>query len=323
MFITSVPPGQEQLRRAGRAPVVRTPQVSIGLPVYNGENYLAEALDACLAQTFTDFELIISDNASTDGTAAIISAYAARDARIRAFRQPKNIGGGPNQNFVLAQARGEYYKLVAHDDLYAPTLLEQCVAVLDVRPEVVLCHGDMAFIDPEGKELCRYVYEMCTDSPSAPSRFKSLLYTPGGDDEYGVVRTAVARQVLPCGSYHNPGRPMVGEIALHGPFHQVPELLYYRRDHPDRGDRTRAIAARSARMDPRRAGQSATRLVLEYLATYFRVINRAPIAAADRRRCYWHVVVWLLTGAGRSSGVDPLAATQPVRRDRRGGLPRR
>ena len=308
----------EQLEGDARAAAGRAPRLSIGLPVYNGENFLTEALDACLAQTFTDFELIISDNASTDGTAAIIAEYAARDPRIRAFRQPRNIGGGPNQNFVLVQARGEYYKLTAHDDLYAPTLLERCVAVLDARPEVVLCHGDMAFIDAGGNELYRYVYDLTTDSPSAPERFRSLLYTPGGDDEYGVVRTAVARSVLPCGSYHNPGRPMVGEIALHGAFHQVPELLYYRRDHPDRGDRTPSISARSARMDPRRAGQSAARLVLEYVAAYVRVIHRAPIATADRVRCYRHLALWLMTAAGRSDGIDPMTSAGPVAPDRGG-----
>ncbi len=298
---------------------VRAPRVSIGLPVYNGQNYLAEALEACLAQTYTDFELIISDNASTDGTPAIIAQYAEQDTRIRVFRQARNIGGGPNQNFVLAQARGEYYKLIAHDDLYAPTLLERCVDVLDARPEVVLCHGDMAYIDSDGNELYRYVYEMTTDSPSAPERFRSLLYTPGGDDEYGVLRTAVAQQVLPCGSYHNPGRPMVGEIALHGPFHQVPELLFYRRDHPGRGDRTRSISARSARMDPRREGQSAARLVLEYVAAYFRAIHRAPISTTDRWRCYGHLVGWLVTAAGRSDGIDPLASQGSVAPDRRSG----
>ena len=323
MFLTNRSQAAERLQGAIGAPAGRAPRVSIGLPVYNGENYLTEALDACLAQTFTDFELIISDNASTDGTAAIIAEYAARDARIRRFRQPRNIGGGPNQNFVLAQARGEYYKLIAHDDLYAPNLLERCVAVLDARPEVVLCHGDMAFIDSGGNELSRYVYEMTTDSPSAPERFRSLLYTPGGDDEYGVVRTAVAQSVLPCGSYHNPGRPMVGEIALHGPFHQVPELLYYRRDHPDRGDRTPSISARSARMDPRREGQSAARLVLEYVAAYVRAIHRAPISTVDRGRCYGQLALWLLTAAGRSRGIDPLVSAGSVAADRRGERQRR
>ena len=82
------------------------PRLSIGLPVYNGENYLAESLDALLGQSYEDFELIISDNASTDGTADICRRYAKQDSRIRYVRQPRNIGCAPNHNFVLAAGPG-------------------------------------------------------------------------------------------------------------------------------------------------------------------------------------------------------------------------
>ena len=84
------------------------PTLSVGLPVYNGERYLAESLDALLAQTYADFELIISDNASTDGTAEICREYAARDPRIRYVRQPVNVGAGPNHNLLVPLARGAY-----------------------------------------------------------------------------------------------------------------------------------------------------------------------------------------------------------------------
>src|ERR1051325_3578852 len=113
-------------------------KVSIGLPVYNGARYLAPTLDAILAQTYTDFELIISDNASTDGTETICRDYAARDPRIRYLRQPQNIGAPPNHNFLVEQARGELFKWAAHDDLFGPKLIECCVRALDERPEYVL-----------------------------------------------------------------------------------------------------------------------------------------------------------------------------------------
>ncbi len=83
-----------------------TPRLSIGLPVYNGEEYLTESLEALLGQTYEDFELIISDNDSTDGTADICRRYAKQDSRIRYFRQPRNIGCNPNHNFVIKQAPG-------------------------------------------------------------------------------------------------------------------------------------------------------------------------------------------------------------------------
>jgi glycosyltransferase involved in cell wall biosynthesis len=107
------------------------PSLTIGLPVYNGERYLAQALDALLAQTYQDFELIISDNASTDRTADICQEFVARDARVKYVRQRVNIGAGPNHNAVLTLARGRFFKWAAHDDVYAPTLLERCIEVLE------------------------------------------------------------------------------------------------------------------------------------------------------------------------------------------------
>ena len=155
----------------------------------------------------------------------------------------------------------------------------------------------MAIVDGDGELVTPYDYTMATDSPSAPTRFKSLLVTEGGDDEYGVIRADVLRKVRPCDSFHNPGRPFVAEIALHGPFQQVPEVLYFRRDHPARGDRASTVQERCARMDPRRAGQSAARLYAEYLLGYVEAIRRAPLSTTDRLRCLGHLVGWL---AGRS-----------------------
>ena len=92
------------------------PRLTVGLPVYNGEKYLAESLEALLGQSYEDFELIISDNASTDGTADICRRYEKQDSRIRYVRQPRNIGLAPNHNFVLEQAREELFKWAYHDE---------------------------------------------------------------------------------------------------------------------------------------------------------------------------------------------------------------
>ena len=121
--------------------VTGSPRLTVGLPTYNGEEYLAQALDSLLAQTFTDFELIISDNASTDATESIARAYAARDPRIRYVRHPRNRGSAFNHTYVIREARGEYFKWASDDDLYAPDLLERCVEALDNRPEIPLAHA--------------------------------------------------------------------------------------------------------------------------------------------------------------------------------------
>jgi glycosyltransferase involved in cell wall biosynthesis len=109
---------------------MRRPGLSIGLPVYNGEKYLAESLEALLGQSYDDFELIISDNASTDGTAEICSRYSKRDSRIRYLRQSHNVGCAPNHNFVVGEAKGELFKWASDDDLYARDLLKYCVEAL-------------------------------------------------------------------------------------------------------------------------------------------------------------------------------------------------
>src|ERR1051326_2036095 len=108
------------------------PRVSIGLPVYNGQQFLEEAINSLLAQTYSDFELIISDNASTDATEQICRAHAAADPRIRYYRNDKNRGPVWNLNRVFELARGELFKWAAHDDVCAPTLVERCVEVLEI-----------------------------------------------------------------------------------------------------------------------------------------------------------------------------------------------
>lgn len=285
------------------------PRLSVGLPVYNGQRYLAEALEALLGQSFTDFELIISDNASTDDTERICRRYAAKDDRIRYIRQTCNIGLNPNHNVVLREARGEYFKWAAHDDLYGHDLLARCVEALDRYPDVVLSHSDMAIIDETGMVVRRFDYNLTTDSTDATKRFRSLVVTDGADDEYGVVRTAVLRSIRPKDSYHHSSRPFIAEIAFRGRFHQVRELLYFRRDHPNRGDRNPTIPALCTNLDPRRAGQSTARLFAEYAWRYFEAIARAPLTPADRWACYRILLPHLMQSGLRraiSQNVDPL-----------------
>jgi len=270
-----------------------TPRLTIGLPVYNGENYLAESIDALLAQTYTDFELVISDNASTDGTEEICREFAAGDERIRYIRQPANIGAAPNHNFVVDAARGELFKWAAHDDLYGPKLVESCVDLLDANPDAVLAHAYMAIVNADGEVEENYDYRLATDSPSAPVRFHDLLFTDGGDDMYGVIRTDVLRRIPPHDSFHNAGRKLVAELSLYGRFLQVPDVMFFRRDHPTRGDRLGSVKSVCRNLDPRRADHSTARLLREYMLSYFTAVARAPLSAADRRQCYGHLVRWL------------------------------
>jgi len=277
-----------------------TPRLSIGLPVYNGEPFLAESLEALLGQTFENFELIISDNASTDGTADICRRYAKQDSRIRYFRQPGNLGCNPNHNFVIEEARGELFKLASDDDLYARDLLKFCVEALDESPDFVLAHSWSAIINPAGAVLNLVNYPVATDAPRAPDRFRSMLFDGWGDDDGGVIRTSVLRRVKLYGSYHFADRVFMTEIGLHGPFYQVPDWLWFRREHPGQAGMRRSVRDRCATLDPRRANRlrnPAVRLYAEYIWGYADAIRRAPLSPQDRKECYGHLYRWVASRA--------------------------
>jgi len=294
-----------------------SPRLTIGLPVYNGQKYVGESIEALLGQSFTDFELIISDNASTDETGDICRGYEKQDPRVRYFRQPRNVGLAPNHNFVAERARSELFKWASNDDLYASDLLERCVDALDKYPDVVLVHSWTARVDDSGVVTQAFEYPLNTASPRAPERFRSLLFVSGGDDDYGVMRTEVLRRTAMKESYHHADRTIIAELSLYGRFYQVPDWLYFRRDHADRAERAcPTMRSRCANMDPRRADplrHPAARLYGEYIWAYVRAIKRAPLSAADRRECYGHLAHWLATRVrpGATAGDDPPPVAHP------------
>jgi glycosyltransferase involved in cell wall biosynthesis len=294
-----------------------SPRLTIGLPVYNGQKYVAESIEALLGQSFTDFELIISDNASTDDTGDICRGYEKQDRRVRYFCQPRNVGLAPNHNFVAEQAQGELFKWASNDDLYARELLERCINALDRYPDVVLAHSWTARVDDSGAVTKAFKYPLNTASPRAPERFRSLLFERGGDDDYGVMRTEVLRRTAMQESYHHADRTITAELSLYGRFYQVPDWLYFRRDHADCSERAcPTMRSRCANMDPRRADplrHPAVRLYGEYIWAYARAIQRAPLSAADRRGCYRHLAHWLATRVrpGATAGDDPPPVAHP------------
>ncbi len=113
------------------------PKISIGLPIYNAEKFIHKRIENLLAQTFTDFELIISDNASTDDTVKICKEFVKKDFRIKLYTQDHNIGQFRNYNFVLEQSHGEYFIWVAVDDLLLPEFLEKNLHILETKKNVV------------------------------------------------------------------------------------------------------------------------------------------------------------------------------------------
>jgi glycosyltransferase involved in cell wall biosynthesis len=209
------------------------PSVSVGLPVYNAERYLRIAIESILNQTLRDWELVICDNASTDGTEAICREYAARDARIRYRRLPENIGAANNFRRVFELSRGRYFKWIACDDSCEPAFLERCKRVLDKSPDIVLCTTRASMIDQDGQVSERYAERQELPQARASERFIASRDQDGWCIAvYGLMRADVLRRTAVMGNYAGSDAVLLGELSLYGRFAEVPEYLLFRRIHP-------------------------------------------------------------------------------------------
>lgn len=275
----------------------RPPRVSIGLPVKDGDPYLRGTIDALLAQTFGDFELVISDNASSDGTEEICRSYAARDPRVRYHRLETDHGVMWNFDRVIRLARGRYFKWASHDDLHAPTFLERCVEVLDADPTVVCCHTRTRKIDGRGEPIPGAPDPTLESdggaAPRASDRFRDVvLHANYGVRSYGVIRRDALAACAPLLPVYGAEKVLMAELALHGRYHDVDEVLFLERIHPTASRSLETKEAQQRFADPRRSGV-ATFPRLRLLAGYLSAIGRAPIPNAERLRCLTVVVRYL------------------------------
>ncbi len=290
-------------------------RVSIGLPVFNGERYLPEALESCLAQTYSGFELIVSDNASTDRTQLICETYAAKDSRIRYYRNEVNMGIVPNFNRTFALSSTEYFKWAPYDDLIAPNFLERCVSVLDSNPEYILCYTKAIIIDDEGRYEVDYDPGPPTESTRPERRFRQLMLHPEyAIQQMGLFRSDVLRRTLLHGSFPSCDEVLLAELSLMGPFYEIPERLYIYRRHraqstsqPKQRDRVLLFDASLAH-----------RIVLpkwRYFAAAWRVIGRHRLNLSTRMSCYGTMLRWLIVGPHfRAMGKDVLLAVRQAMR---------
>lgn len=270
------------------------PHVSIGMPVFNGENYLAEALDSLLAQTYSDFELIISDNASTDGTQEICRTYTARDRRIRYFRNQTNIGAAKNYNRVFELSSGEYFKWAAHDDLCAPEFLKRCVEMLDQDSSVILCHPRTSEIDEHGTVVRNYRADPDIGLSKPSQRFFQCVCVPHPQVAvFGVIRRNILEKTRHIGNFSSSDRVLLGELALLGRFHEIPEYLFFMRNHPQAHWRVYPTRkSRQAWYDPVKVGKITFphwRLLFEH----FKSVKRAPLNWHERTLCYIYLGWWV------------------------------
>lgn len=205
------------------------PLVSIGMPVYNGAEYLRGAIESLLAQDYSHFELTISDNNSSDGTADICRDFAAADSRVRYVRQAENHGSPWNFVYVLGEAKGDYFMWAAHDDLWDAAYIRKCLAMLEAHPEAVLCATEVHFIDAVGNPspIYREWTNIETPGMTPVERVHRLIAVMGWYSIYGLLRPEAIRKMKHLGeSGFGCDVVLLMELILSGHFVKVPEPLF-------------------------------------------------------------------------------------------------
>lgn len=283
------PPGAPSGAGAESAASAR-PRVSVCLPVYQGETFIADAIRSILDQSFSDLELVISDNASTDGTEAICRRIAAEDCRVRYVRAEKNQGLAWNHNRAFELSRGEFALWIGHDDRLEPTHLERCVAELDRRPDAVLCYTSSNDIDVRGQVTARVDLPTIGDSDRPSDRYsEAVQYEKRCDVVLGLMRSSALRQTTLHGGYHGSDWALVAELALLGRFVHVRDHLFSRRKHLQQASRRNDRWQNTVIFDPRKAGKT-TYPFLCLLRGFRRAIGRAPIGFIEKQRCHRHLL---------------------------------
>jgi glycosyltransferase involved in cell wall biosynthesis len=286
------------------------PKLSIGIPVFNGQELLPELLASLLAQTFRDFEILICDNASSDRTAQICCEYERHDSRIHYIRNERNLGAIANFNQVFELSAAPLFKWAAHDDLYHEAYLDACVRLLEENPDVILAHTGTAFIDENG-EMLPFEHETGSfidpsnqkrywadvpgigDTPVAINRFWQVLTRARwGTHMFGVVRREMLERTSLLPNFAGSDRAMLAELALLGRFRCANERLFFKRFH---ADVSWALDQKQLKVFLSTDGKRYSRR-LRQIAAFFGAPRGKPIGLVSKSTC-------LMLVAAHSAGV--------------------
>ncbi len=262
------------------------PRVSFGVPVRNGAETIGRCLDSILRQDFEDFEVIVSDNASTDETCQRVEAIAARDPRVRLIRQATNVGLIENFNALARAARGEFFRWVGADDWLEPDYTSCCVGALDARPEAIVATSGFDLVDPDGGAIARDHTGEFLESPSPRRRLARLLwFFHAGlglyEANYCLIRrpSLLASGLLPV--HRKCDWLFSARLCLQGPFVHVPKRLFHRGwKNPDQA----ALAGLARRLHPVPQPTLEPSIWLLYRGLA-RVVAESELPAADRLAC--------------------------------------
>jgi glycosyltransferase involved in cell wall biosynthesis len=278
-------------------------RITVGLPVYNGSDYLATAIQSILAQRYGDFELFISDNASVDATEDICRHYAAKDRRIRYVRRPYNVGAAANFNLLVMESESRYFKWAAHDDVLAPGFLEAAVRILDRDPAIVLASPASALIDETG-ELLPYSPERggVIDRagvwwPRLPEkndgltardpvvRFEALMLKMVMCVEiFGLMRRSALVRTSLLRPFSGGDKVLLAQMTLLGPFWLGQDVLLLRRCHAKQFSATASGTYRAAWFSGRR--DTILEQQIKLLLAYCQTVRKAEMDLWQKASCF-------------------------------------
>jgi glycosyltransferase involved in cell wall biosynthesis len=298
---------------------------SIGLYVYNGECFLEAALRSILNQTFTDFELIISDNASTDRTGDIAQSYAKGDDRVRYYRSEKNMGAGWNMRRVYELATCKYFKWSAADDVLEPEFLRLCVEILEREDDCVVAYAKPKEVDGNGAFIRNYDIPVKVDSNDTVARFREMILIDHNCYQiFGLIRMSALRQLPPHGIYVNADRVLLSRLSLLGRFCETPEALFSSRRHGGQSVAKLPVRLTAPRFrltnrfgslpctewwDPTKT-RSLTFPEFRQLREYFLSIRHAPLSGRQKLNCYSLLLSWVNQRSNYLYGDLLIAADQ-------------
>lgn len=273
--------------------MARQPIATVAIPVYNGGPLFLEALRSVQDQSTADIEILVADNASTDGTTEAALAAAADDNRVRVLTADTNRGAAWNFNRCVGEAAAPYFRWHAADDVVAPGHLDACLAVLDADPTVVLAHTEAIDIDGTGTEIHRWTPNHRATDPDPAERFHDIVHNEKEAlTVFGLARTDAIAATQLIGPYTGSDWVILAELALHGRFEQIPEPLFLHREHENRSVRQyHNHGERMEWFDTRLAGKPGmprTSVVRGHLMAAM----RGPTSPAVKARCLWSLAQW-------------------------------
>ncbi len=271
------------------------PTVSVGMPVYNGEPYIQQAIESILDQDFDDFELVICDNASQDSTEAVVRDYMQKDDRIRYFRNEKNIGASDNYNAVFKHSRGRYFKWASSNDYCDQGFLRQCVEALEQQPDVVLAYPRTRLFSDSLEDYENYADGLDLREDSPCDRLRSFLANVKLNNVMnGMIRSEILRTTPLIKVFYSSDVNLMGELALHGKFVELSDYLFYRRMDKETATKLKSDKEVLKHYDPQMKNPMAMQSWKMH-REYFAAVARVPMDREQKwcaygmlvRRLFW------------------------------------